>query len=161
MANLLKAHTKVKVIHAVKQHENTPPLIVEDNITFTASSINELFSAICQDGIRFSSIYDGNYKFIRHLIIPIKEIKIESINAKTIKISIQPSKSPKFEVVVYHPSEIINNSAIFDNSVIRTLTRNHQTTYQRQIDDYFGNNECYLNALEIFTNIISSINNQY
>ena len=157
MTLLFTAHTKVKVIHAEEQQKNVGPLVIEKNITFTASTIEELFSAICQDGIRFKALYVGHYKFIQHLIIPIENIKVERINFNQIKVLIKPSTSPSFEVTVYHPSEIINNSTVFDNSVIRTLIRNHQTSFQAQINNYFNIDESYLDALDAFTNIFNVI----
>lgn len=157
MTLLFTAHTKVKVTHAEEQQKNVGPLVVEKNITFTASSIEELFSAICQDGIRFKAIYDGHLEFVQHLIVPIESITVELVNLNQIKVNITPSTSPTFEVTVYHPSEIIKNRTVFDNSVVRTLIRNHQTTFQAQINNYFFKDDNYLTAQNNFANHFNTI----
>jgi len=67
MQNLITAHCELTIKHDEKQQKNVGPVVVTFGAIFTAESVNELFCAICQDGIRFKAIYNpDNMYFLRH-----------------------------------------------------------------------------------------------
>lgn len=149
MQNLITAHCELTIKHDEKQQKNVGPVVVTFGAIFTAESVNELFCAICQDGIRFKAIYNpDNMYFLRHELSPIADLSVKTDQDGNIIVSVIASTSPYFEIKVLKNG--FTNSDTLNSSAIRTLVRNHQSTFQEQISDYFETDQIFKTMQAIF-----------
>lgn len=155
MPNLITAHCELTIKHDERQQKNVGPVLVKRGVIFTANSVNELFCAICQDGIRFKAVYNtDNLYFSRHELSPIANLSVKTVEDGNIIVSVIAQTSPHFEIKVlkngFFDTEILNSAAI------RTLVRNHQSSFQEQISEYFDTDPIFKTMQTRFAHYFSN-----
>lgn len=155
MSNLITAHCELTIEHDEKQQKNVGPVLVIRGVIFTADSVNELFCAICQDGIRFKAIYNAdNSYFLRHELSPIANLLVKTDEDGNIIVSVVAATSPCFKIKVLKNG--FSNSEILNSVANRTLIRKHQSPFQEQITEYFETDPFFKTMQTIFAHYFSN-----
>lgn len=155
MPNLITAHCELTIKHDETQQKNVGPVLVKRSVIFTAESVNELFCAICQDGIRFKAIYNAdNLYFLRHELSPIANLSVKTVEDGNIIVSVFATTSPYFEIKVLKSG--FSHTNILNSASIRTLVRNHQSSFQEQITAYFETDPIFKTMQTVFTHYFSN-----
>lgn len=130
---LFIGHCKVKIIHNAEQQKNVGPLVIERNFAYIAPCNHSLLAVMCQDAIRFRAIYDDKgINYLRHELVPIKEISIKEDASGNILISLTSSKSPDFEITLFNIFSDYPNKD-FDNCAVRNCSNAWRTSFRKQI----------------------------